>query len=290
MEAYVRHMFVMDKKITVQVSDPKPSPFAGYLQVTVSASLGQAHQDFPFLVSKDGAKIVQGNFTFFDVNQNPFNDELAKLKTDGAPSTGTSGAPVVIVEFSDFECPYCKNEAEVLRKNLLAAYPKDVHFYYKQFPLDSLHPWAHTAALASRCVYRQNADAFWAYHDWIFDKQSDITPDNVKAKIIEWAKSQKNLDSAQLGSCMDSKATTAEVDKDIADGHALKVDSTPTLFINGRRVASAVDWPTLRSIIDYEIDYQKTAKNAGEDCGCTVKLNVPGLTQAAEPPGPPAIQ
>ena len=290
MEAYVRHMFVMDKKITVQVSDPKPSPFAGYLEVMVSASLGQAHQDFPFLISKDGAKIVQGNFTFFDVNQNPFNDELAKLKTDGAPNTGTSGAPVVIVEFSDFECPYCKNEAEVLRKNLLSAFPKEVHFYYKQFPLDQLHPWAHAAAIASRCVYRQNADAFWAYHDWIFDKQSEITPDNVKGKILEWAKGEKSLDPAQLGSCMESKATAAEVDKDIADGHALKVDSTPTLFINGRRVASAVDWPTLRSIIDYEIEYQKTAKNAGEDCGCTIKLNVPGLTQAAEPPGPPAIK
>ena len=287
LEAYVRHMFVMDNKVALQISDTKPSEFAGYLEVTVSASLGEAHQDFPFLVSKDGSKIVQGNFTFYNINQNPFKNDLDKLKTDGAPNLGTTGASVVIVEFSDFECPYCKNEAGVLRQNLLSAYPTQVHFYFKQFPLQSLHPWARAAAMASRCVYKQNADAFWAYHDWVFDKQSDLTAANLKGQILEWAKSQKGIDPAQLGSCMDSKATEAEVDKDIADGHAVKVDSTPTLFINGRRVNSAVDWPTLSSIIDYEIEYQKTAKNAGEDCGCTVKLDLPGLTQQAAPPGSP---
>ena len=278
-------MFVMDKQITVQVSDPKPSQFPGYQEVTVSASAGQAHQDFPFLVSQDGSKIVQGNFTFFDVSQNPFKPDLDKLKTEGAPGMGTQGAPVVIVEFSDFECPFCKNEASVLRKNLLSTYPKDVHLYFKQFPLESLHPWARTAALASRCVYRQSADAFWAYHDWIFDKQGDITPENVKDKIQEWAKSTKGVDAAQLGSCLDNKSTDLEVTKDIADGRALKVDSTPTMFINGRRIASSLDWPTLRSIIDYEIEYQKTAKNAGEDCGCTVKLDIPELKQSDPAPG-----
>lgn len=281
LEAYVRHMFVMDKQVTVQVGDPKPSQFPGYQEVIVSASAGQRHQDFPFLVSQDGSKIVQGNFTFYDVNQNPFKPDLDKLNTDGAPSFGTKGAPVVIVEFSDFECPYCKNEASVIRKNLLATYPKEVHFYFKEFPLESLHPWARTAAIASRCVYRQNPDAFWAYHDWIFDKQNDITPENVKDKIQEWAKSEKGIDAAKLGACLENKETDAEVAKDMAEGRAVKVDSTPTLFINGRRVAASVDWPTLHSIIDYEIEYQKTAKNAGEDCGCSIKLDVPAITQPA---------
>jgi len=286
LENYVRHMFVMEKQVTVKVGDPKPSQFAGYLEVTVSASLGDAHQDFPFLVSQDGGKIVQGNFTFFDINQNPFKAELDKLKTESAPDKGTQGAPVVIVEFSDFECPYCKNEAGVLKQNLLQTYPKQVNLYYKQFPLQSLHPWAKAAAMASRCVYKQNHDAFWAYHDWIFDKQSDITPENLKDKVLEFAKGQKGLDAAQLGSCMDTKATEAEVEKDIAEGHAVNVDSTPTLFVNGRKIASAVDWPTLKSIIDYEIEYQKTAKNAGEDCGCSVKLELPvGATEPNAPLG-----
>jgi len=283
MEAYVRHLFVMDPKVTVQVGDPRPSDLPGFMEVTVSASTANAHQDFPFLVSKDGSRIVQGNF--YDVSQNPFKKDLDKLKTDGAPNFGTQGAPVVVVAFSDFECPYCQREAKVIRENLASAYPTQVHFYFKQFPLASLHPWAKAAALASRCVYGQKGDEFWKYHDWIFDHQNDINAENLKDKILEWAKGEKDLDSLKLTACMDNQSTVGEVDKDIADGHALGVDSTPTLFINGRRLAGATEWPTLRAIIDYEIEYQKTAKNAGEDCGCAVKLDLPAFQQAAPVPG-----
>jgi protein-disulfide isomerase len=281
MEAYVRHLFVMDPKVVVQVSDPKPSDLPGFFEVVVSASMDAAHQDFPFLVSKDGTKIVQG--TVYDATENPFKPDLDKLKTDGAPSMGTQGAPVVIVEFSDFECPYCQREAGVLRENLLKDYPAQVHFYFKQFPLTTQHPWSKAAAIASRCVYKQNADEFWNYHDWIFKNQNDIKPETLKAKVLEWAKNEKNLDALQLTSCMDNKTTEPEVDKDIADGRAVKVDSTPTLFINGRRIAAAAEWPTLKAVIDYEVEYQKTAKNAGEDCGCSVRLDLPGAPKAATP-------
>ncbi|MBV9505731.1 MAG: thioredoxin domain-containing protein [Acidobacteriia bacterium] len=281
MEAYVRHLFVMDSRVTVQVSDPKPSDLPGFSQVIVSASMPNAHQDFEFLVSKDGSKIVQG--TVFNAAENPFKKELDKLKTEGAPSFGTQGAPVVIVEFSDFECPYCQREAKVIRENLLSTYPTQVHFYFKEFPLTSLHPWALAAAATSRCVYNQNHDEFWKYHDWIFDHQNDIMPENFKDKVQDWAKGEKSIDSLKLAACMENKSGEAEVEKDVAEGHALGVDSTPTLFINGRKLASAADWQTLRAIIDFEIEYQKTAKNAGEDCGCTVKLNLPVGQQAPQP-------
>ncbi|PWU10430.1 MAG: hypothetical protein C5B51_04320 [Terriglobia bacterium] len=284
LEAYVRHLYVMDPKVNVQVSDPKPSELPGFLEVTVSASMDAAHQDFPFLVSKDGSKIIQG--TVYDATENPFKADLDKLKTEGAPSMGTQGAPVVLVEFSDFQCPYCQREAGVLRQNLLKDYPTQVHFYFKQFPLTTLHPWSKAAAIASRCVYKQNGEEFWNYHDWIFQHQNEITPENLKDKVLEFAKGEKNLDALQLTSCIDNKATESEVDKDIADGRAVKVDSTPTLFINGRRIASAAEWPTLKAVIDYEIEYQKTAKNAGEDCGCSVKLDLPGAPKPATPVAP----
>ena len=104
MEAYVRHLFVMDKRITIQVSDPKPSAdLPGFLDVTVNASMGPQAQSFQFFVSKDGSKILQGSV--FDANQNPFKSDLDKLKTDFEPSLGAPGADVVIVEFSDFQCP-----------------------------------------------------------------------------------------------------------------------------------------------------------------------------------------
>jgi len=242
--------------------------------VTVRASKGPAAQDFKFYVSKDGSRMVQGSV--FEIAQNPFKSDLDKLKNEGAPGWGTTGAPVVIVEFSDFECPFCKEEAKMLRDNLLTAYPKDVKLYFREFPIESLHPWAKAAAMAGRCVMRQKPETFWDYHDWIFAHQEQVTPDNFKDQVTAWVKGRKDLDPLQFGTCLDTKATAAEVEKSQAMGRDLGVNSTPTLFINGRRIAQAIDWASLKSIIDYEIEYQKTAHNAGDDCGCSINLNLPG--------------
>jgi protein-disulfide isomerase len=279
LEAYVRHLYVMDSRIAVKVSDPKPSEVAGFFDVNVHASMGLQSQDLKFLVSKDGSKILQANV--FDVDNNPFKHDLDLLKTDRAPAMGTKGAPVALVEFSDFQCPYCKAEAQELRKNLLAAYPTQVRLYFKTFPLEQLHPWAKAAAIASRCVYKQKPEAFWTYHDWIFEHQAEITPENLKDKVLGWAKDTQGIDSLQLGQCMETKATEKDVAEDQAEGEKLEVGGTPTLFINGRRISNVVDWPSLKNIIDYEIEYQKTAHNAGDDCGCTLELKLPGALQVA---------
>ncbi|HWC98557.1 MAG TPA: thioredoxin domain-containing protein [Candidatus Sulfopaludibacter sp.] len=280
LEAYVRHLYVMDSRITIQVSDPKPSAeLPGFSDVTVHAALGPQTQDFKFLVSKDGSKILQASV--YDIASNPFKSELDKLNTTGAPNFGTQGAPVVIVEFSDFECPFCKLEAAMLRANIPVSYPTQVHVYFKEFPLESLHPWAKAAAIDSRCVFRQTPTTeYWEFHDLLFSHQTDITAENLKEKVMEWAKLKPSIDSAKLASCMDTRATEAEVNASQAEGRALAVDQTPTLFVNGRRVPGQVDWPALKNIIDYEIEYQKTAKNAGEDCGCDLKLSLPGQTAA----------
>jgi protein-disulfide isomerase len=274
LEAYVRHLFVMDKRITIKVDDPKPSEsLPGFMDVSVRASMGQQSQDFQFLVSKDGSKILQG--TVYDVAQNPFKSENDKIKTAFEPNLGAPNADVVLVEFSDFQCPYCKEEAKMIRENLVKAYPTGVRLYFKTFPIESLHPWAKPAAIASRCVFKQQPAGFWNFHDWVFENQASITPENLKEKINEWAKGQKGLDAAQLGACMASPAAAAEVDDIVAQGKALSVDRTPTLFVNGRRIASSIDWPNLKSVIDFELEYQKTAKNAGENCGCDTSLQLP---------------
>jgi protein-disulfide isomerase len=274
LEAYVRHLFVWGPQIHVEVRDPKPASVPGFYEVVVHASAGQNSQDFPLYVSRDGQHILQGHI--YDVAQNPFKPELDKLKTESQPSFGPQGAPVVLVEFTDFECPFCREEAKLLRENVKTAYPKQVHLYFKDYPLTQIHPWAKAAAIAGRCIFKQNANLFWDYHDWIFEHQNEITAENLKSKIMEFANG-KQLDALQLSRCIDTKATEVEVDKSIAEGKALGVGSTPTLFVNGRPIVGRSDWPSLRSIIDYEIEYQKTAKNAGEDCGCEIKIPTAGL-------------
>ena len=275
LEAYVRHLFVWGPTIKVELGEPKPSPLAGFDEILVHASAGEASADETLYVSKDGQKIVRGNF--FEIDKNPFKPQLDKLRTELQPSFGTPGAPVVIVLFSDFECPYCKEEAKSLRSNLISTYPKEVRLYFKDLPLSQIHPWAMPAAIAGRCIFKQNPAAFWDYHDWIYEAQADVTADNLKSKILEYVKG-KEIDPVQLERCMDSKATQPEIDKSMAEAKALGVNATPTLFVNGRQlVGPSSAWANLRQVIDYEIEYQKTAKNAGEDCGCEVKLPSPTL-------------
>src|SRR6266851_2800334 len=189
LEAYVRHLSVWGPQIKVEIGDPKPSPIPGMLEVNVHASAGPASQDELFYVSKDGQKMMRG--IVYDVKENPFKADLDKLKTDLQPSIGTPGAPVVLVLFSDFQCPFCKEEAKVLRTNILSAYPKQVRVYFKDLPLDQIHPWAKPAAIAGRCVFKQTPAAFWDYHDWVYEHQAEITKDNFRDKALEFAKGKE---------------------------------------------------------------------------------------------------
>ena len=269
LEAYVRHLGTWGPQIKVEIGDPKPSALLpGFLEVKVHAAVGAQYSDEIFLVSKDGSRFFRP--PVYDIAQNPFKPELDKLKTDFVPGFGASGAPVVIVVFSDFQCPFCKEEGKMLRENIAKEYPKNVRVYFRDFPLEAIHPWAKPAAMAGRCVYRQNSDLFWEYHDWIYEHQAEMTPENLKAKVMEWGKS-KNMDTLALGRCLDTKATEADVNKSAAEARELGVDRTPYLFVNGRRVPGAA-WPALKQIIDFELEYQKTAQNAGEKECCTLAL------------------
>jgi len=273
MEAYIRHLLAVIPEVQIQIDDPKPSPVPDLRQFTVHMTYGPQSQEEVFYLSRDGRDIIRGYV--YNLKQNPFQEDLDKLSKIGlAPSFGTAGAPVVIVEFSDFECPMCKEEAKVLRQNLTAAYPKEVRFYFKNFPLEQLHPWAKPAAIAGQCVFRQNPKAFWEYHDWIFEHQADITAENLKDKVLEFAQSTKDVDGMQLGRCLESKATESEVDASIALGKSLGINATPTLFINGRRLVGNIPWQNLQQIINLELNYQKSAQNAGEKC-CDVRIGTP---------------
>jgi protein-disulfide isomerase len=267
LEAYVRHLFVWGAQIEVKISDPKPSELPGFYEVTAHASAGQAQVERSFYVSKDGRKIIQG--AVYDIQQNPFQRWIDGIKTDSVPGLGKPGAPVTVIEFSDFQCPFCKDEAKMLRENLVSSYPEQVRLYFKHLPLEQIHPWSKQAAIAGQCVFRQNPHAFWEYHDWIFGHQSEINLENLKSKVLEFA-GTKQIDVLLLGRCLDTKATEAEVNKSVAEARSLQVNSTPTIFINGRMLTGRIQWPQLRGIIDFEIEYQKTAGNAPDETGCEV--------------------
>jgi protein-disulfide isomerase len=224
-------------------------------------------------VTKDGKDVIRG--FVYDVAQNPFKPELDKLKTSQAPSMGPSGAPVSLVVFSDFQCPNCKQEEETLRQSLPSTFPTQVRVYFKDFPLEQIHPWAKAAAIAGRCVFQQSPAKFWEYHDWIYGKQSDITVENLKDQVLSFATNAKDLDTLQLGRCMDTKATEAEVNASVAEARELKVDATPTMFLNGRRLVGNYPWPNLEQIINGELNYQKTTQTSANEKCCEIKIPSP---------------
>lgn len=250
--AYLSHLELYRGGVKFTVGDPAPSKtMPGYNDLPVHLTFEGGGKDDMYYISPDGQTIVKG--TGYDINKNPFQSNIDKLATSGEPAFGAAFAPVTIVEFGDFQCPDCKMEAPVLRQSLPAAFAGKVRVVFKNFPLETIHPWARAAAIAGRCVYRQNQEAFWKYYDWIYETQSDITPENLTSSVVTWA-GKNSLDSAKLKGCVDSKETEPDVDRNIAEAHALGATGTPTLFINGRKIGG-LQWPDLQMVINLELQY-----------------------------------
>jgi len=252
LEAYLRHVELYRGTVTYKIDDPRPSKdLPGFSEVEVHLSFDGGTKDERYYVSKDGQILVNGDV--YRINGNPFQTNLDRLSLADLPSLGPANAPVTIVEFGDLECPDCRMEAPILRHNVRETFASQVRLYFKDFPLESIHPWAGAAAIAGRCVYHQDAKAFWDFYDWIYENQQEIEPDNLNSKILAWA-GQNGLDARRLGGCIETKASEPEVDRSLAEGRSLGVRGTPTLFINGRKIGGLA-WPDLELVIRKELEY-----------------------------------
>jgi protein-disulfide isomerase len=167
------------------------------------------------------------------------------VKSDGAFVQGPKDAPVTIVEFSDFQCPFCRNAVATL-KEVMRQYPGRVKWIFRDFPLASLHAKAPKAAEAARCAGEQGK--FWEYHDLLFDFQARATIADFK----QFAEDLK-LDSKSFGPCLDSGKQQVAVESDLQEGNRLGITGTPTFFINGRMLVGAQPLETFKRIIEAEL-------------------------------------
>jgi protein-disulfide isomerase len=261
-EAYLRRLEMWVPDVSVKIDDPKPNAYAnGYSELTVHLSYNGQGKDERYYISTDGKRLFKGEP--FDLTRSPFQANIDKLTLDKQPSFGGVKPTVNIVVFADFQCPYCKAEAEILRTKVTQTFPDAVRIYFKDFPLESIHPWARAGSVAGRCVYRQSATRFWDFHDWIYKGQSEITADNLREKVVAWATEAK-LDAPSLGACIDTKATNAEVNASMAEARSLGINATPTVFLNGNKFEGSLEWPVMEQLIKFELEYQaKTAPKLG---------------------------
>jgi protein-disulfide isomerase len=246
-EAWVRHYFGWGPEIQVTLGPLRPSAAADFYTVPIAVKLGEQTQTGEVYVSKDGKTLLRGDV--FDMAIDPFAANREKAHIDGNPSKGPADARVTLVEFSDFECPHCRELYEEL-KVVEPKYPQ-LRIVYKDYPLTSLHPWAQTAALGGRCAFQQSPAAFWKLHDSIFDNQDVLSPENVWDKLVGFA-TAAGLDADTFKACLSSPDAQKAVDANHADGVALDVNSTPTVFINGRPLVGG-DVETLMRLIDFEL-------------------------------------
>jgi protein-disulfide isomerase len=168
------------------------------------------------------------------------------IPADGFPGIGPEDAPIVIVEFSDFQCPFCKRFQDETAKQLLAAYPGKIRFVYRHLPLTSIHPEAFPSAEASMCANEQNA--FWEYHDKIFESQ-----DKLGRKLYMQIASDLNLDTTAFEDCLNAGKYKDLVQRDSDFALNLGVQSTPTFFINGLALAGAQPLSAFTQLIDKEL-------------------------------------
>jgi protein-disulfide isomerase len=253
-EAYLRRSFALGPDVQITVAAPTEIGNSGLQETTIDVKTDQGSDKVKMYITKDGRYLLRGELS--DLSKDPLAENTSKLDLSKSPVLGDPKATVTIVEFADFECPVCRNLHDALR-GLLPNYPQ-VKLIFKDFPIDQIHPWARTASLAGRCTYQQDPAAFWKFYDFIYDKQDLVSAANIYDKVVDFA-GQTNLNQDTFKACLASPQATAEVDANVANGNLLEVRSTPTLFVNGRRLVGA-DPHAIQQYIDYELAQQKSAK------------------------------
>lgn len=249
-EAYLRRLELWIPDVKVTIDDPKPY-VKNFSELVVHLSYNGQGKEERYFITNDGANIVKGEP--FDLTVSPFQANLDRIQLEGQPSFGGgANAPVNLVIFADFQCPYCKSEAEIVRKNVAQTFADKVRVTFKDFPLEAIHPWARAGSIAGRCVFKQSPEKFWTFHDWIYANQGDITGENLHDKVTAWA-AENSLDVPAIGTCMSTKATDPEVARNLEEGRSLSLNATPTVFLNGFKMEGTVQWPVLEQLIRMEL-------------------------------------
>ena len=281
-ERQVRSRYALPSDVKVVVGALRPSEFANYDALTVTISSSNKKQDLEFLLSRDHKALVR--FTKFDLTSDPYAEIMKKIIVGGRPTRGNINAKVTVVNYDDFECPFCSRMHTALFPGLFKEYGDRVLFIYKDYPLEEIHPWAVHAAVNANCLGAQNGDAYWDYADYLHANQSAINGEkghdgqNAELDKLAALQGQKhNLDVGKLQACLkaqDDKAVRAS----IHEGDTVGVDATPTMFVNGQKLDGAVPVDEVRGALD----------RALKDAGVAPPEHRPAAAEGKAPPASPS--
>lgn len=247
---FLKHMFGWNQNLAWHVASIKPSEAPAISEVTVVFNTPEGQAVQKIYVTPDEHYAFSGDLVPF--GSDPFAEARNLLKNTTGPEHGPKDAVVTIVEFGDLECPACKKAQENLNK-LMSEEPK-AKLIFQNFPLEQIHPWSLRGAKYLDCLGRENNEVVWKFIATTYEHQADVTQQNAEDKLKEFVK-EAGGDPAAVSACAAKPETEKRVRESIALGEKLNVNSTPTFFINGRKVSGFVNTPydAVKAMVDYEI-------------------------------------
>jgi protein-disulfide isomerase len=281
-ERQVRAHYSLQPDVKIVVGPLRASEFPNYDALTIVFDSPDKKQAYEFLMSQDHKTLLR--MTKMDLTKDPYTEIMKKIDVAGRPTRGNKDAKVVVVNYDDFECPFCSHMHSTLFPEIFKEYGDRVLFIYKDYPLEEVHPWAIHAAVNANCLNAQSADAYWDYADYLHSNQNSVRgirnreAENAELDKLALLNGQKhNLNESQLQACIkaqDEKAVRASM----SEGDGIGVNATPTLFVNGAKLDGAVPAEEVRAALD----------RALKDAGVPAPEHKPAAAEVKSPPAAPA--
>ena len=250
-DAFLKKMFGYDQNLTWKIAEIKPSEASGISQLTAVFNTPQGQQIMRLYVTQDQKYAFLGDMLPFGAD--PFAGARAELNKADGPSRGPKDATLTIVEFGDLQCPACM-QAQPNINRLMQEEPK-ARLIFQNFPLESIHKWAMAGAKYVDCLSRSSNDVVWKFIDVVYEHQAEVTEQNVDEMLKGYVK-EAGGDPAAIAACAAKPETLQHVRDSIALGEKLGINSTPTFFIDGRRLqgfGNNVPYDIVKQMTDYYI-------------------------------------
>jgi len=256
-ERQVRAYFNIPADVKIKIGAGTPSEFPNYDTVPVTLSRQEKSQTMDFLVSKDGTTMLR--MTKMDLTKDPYAETMKKIDLAGRPVRGNPDAKVTVVNYDDFECPFCSRMHSTLMTDILQQYGDKIRIIYKDYPL-SMHPWAIHAANDANCLAKESGQGYWEFADYVHANQRAISGSqrDVQNSFTELDHltldigKKHGADAARLQACVKAQPDAA-MKASMAEGDSIGVSATPTVFVNGQRLEGAVDIEEVKAALNQQL-------------------------------------
>jgi protein-disulfide isomerase len=255
-EHQVRAQYELPPDVAISVSPTRASDIAGFKMITLTLNGHGKEQKIDFLLSNDDKTLAR--MTRMDLTHDVYAERAGKMDLQGRPVRGNPNAKVTIVNYDDYECPFCSRMHSTLVQDILPEYGDKIKIVYKDYPLP-MHPWAKHAANDANCLAKENPASFWEFADYVHANQHEISGDKDLSKSfaeldrITLDLGKKNgANATSLQACIKNQPDTA-LKASMDEAELMGVQATPTMFINGQKLEGAVDADDVKLVLNEQL-------------------------------------